>query len=318
MERTYLVYKHTNKINGKVYIGITSVAPEKRWGKDGVGYKDQVFGRAIQKYGWDNFEHEILMDNLSKEEANKLEVKFIDLYHATDNNYGYNISEGGKNNADIFLKKVYQYSFDGKFIQEYESADDVVEKNPSFKKSTIQDSCCKPINTVGYGYRWSYDFLGDQIEWKLLVSDVSKPIYCYDLDGNFVAKYFSSMDASNKTGIDRSGISQCCKGKRHNAGGFRWFYEYQGEKVPELKYEFDKMGRKRKIRTDYHTLFKPIYQYDTTGMLIEEYSSASEACKKFGTGADAIRNAACKKTKSSGYYWSYAKYDNLFEEEQSA
>lgn len=314
MERTYSVYKHTNKINGKVYIGITSVAPEKRWGREGNGYKEQVFGRAIQKYGWDSFEHEILIDNLSREEANKLEIEYIDLYHATDGDYGYNVSEGGKNNSDIFLKKVYQYSFDGKFIQEYESAEDVAEKNPSFKKTTIQDSCCKPINTVGYGYRWSYDFLGNQIEWSLLVSDVYKPIYCYDLDGNFVGKYLSSVDASNKTGVDRSGIAQCCKGKRYSVGGCRWFYEYQGEKITESKHITDTLGRKRKVRTDYHTLLKPVYQYGVTGEFIEKYASSSEACEKFGVGACAIRNAACKESKSVGYYWSYTKYDSLFEE----
>ena len=71
--RTYIVYKHTSP-SGKVYIGITSRTPEARWGKDGVEYKlNKHFWNAIQKYGWDNFDHEILCTNLNYEDACKKE-----------------------------------------------------------------------------------------------------------------------------------------------------------------------------------------------------------------------------------------------------
>lgn len=65
----YTVYQHKNKINGKVYIGITKQAPEERW-NNGKKYKSSPhFYAAIQKYGWDNFEHNILFQNLTKEET---------------------------------------------------------------------------------------------------------------------------------------------------------------------------------------------------------------------------------------------------------
>ena len=70
MNPLYTVYQHKNKINGKVYIGITMQEPEKRWGVNGRNYKSSPhFYSAIQKYGWDNFEHNILYTNLTKEEA---------------------------------------------------------------------------------------------------------------------------------------------------------------------------------------------------------------------------------------------------------
>lgn len=52
----YIVYIHTNKINQKKYVGITSKTPERRWGINGCNYKDcPAFWNAIQKYGWEEF-----------------------------------------------------------------------------------------------------------------------------------------------------------------------------------------------------------------------------------------------------------------------
>lgn len=96
-EKKYCIYKHTNKINGKIYIGQTCKSPKKRW-NNGAGYKPcTLFYRAIEKYGWDNFEHEILLEDLTLEEANKEETKFIKYFKSNNPKYGYNIREGGSN-----------------------------------------------------------------------------------------------------------------------------------------------------------------------------------------------------------------------------
>ena len=93
----YTVYQHKNKINGKVYIGITSRKPEVRWGNNGCNYKSSPhFYSAIVKYGWDNFEHIILFENLTKEEACQKEQELIKEYNAMDNRYGYNCTSGGE------------------------------------------------------------------------------------------------------------------------------------------------------------------------------------------------------------------------------
>lgn len=90
----YKVYKHTSP-NGKVYIGITCQDVECRW-KNGKGYKDnEYFVNAINKYGWDNFDHEVICGGLSKYEAETLEKDLISSLNSSDRRYGYNIQKGG-------------------------------------------------------------------------------------------------------------------------------------------------------------------------------------------------------------------------------
>lgn len=90
----YIVYKHTSP-NGKVYIGITRQNALKRWSY-GSGYQgNEYFQNAIQKYGWENFTHEILFSNLSEQEAKEKEIKLIQYYDSTNRDKGYNRSPGG-------------------------------------------------------------------------------------------------------------------------------------------------------------------------------------------------------------------------------
>ena len=92
----FIVYMHVNKINNKVYVGITQRNPKLRW-LSGHGYPhNEHFDSAIKKYGWDNFEHIIFMENISKEEACNAEILLIQLYNTTNRNYGYNMSYGGE------------------------------------------------------------------------------------------------------------------------------------------------------------------------------------------------------------------------------
>ena len=92
----YTVYMHVNSINGKRYIGITKQKPEYRWRSDGSGYfRSPHFWGAIQKYGWNNFKHIILLENADRNFACDMEQELIDLYHTRDRRCGYNMTAGG-------------------------------------------------------------------------------------------------------------------------------------------------------------------------------------------------------------------------------
>lgn len=95
--QNYCVYMHTNSVNGKKYIGITCKEPQKRW-SNGKGYcHNKYFYRAINKYGWNSFRHDILFTKLTKDEACNLEIWLIAKFKTQDHNYGYNIMAGGQN-----------------------------------------------------------------------------------------------------------------------------------------------------------------------------------------------------------------------------
>lgn len=102
MSNEYCVYKITNKLNGKIYIGMSKNL-KNRWSANGIHYKQSKrFYNAIKKYGWNNFEKVVLVEGLSFEDACDLEVESISKYNSRDKKIGNNIAEGG-NGGIIYL-----------------------------------------------------------------------------------------------------------------------------------------------------------------------------------------------------------------------
>jgi group I intron endonuclease len=106
MASNYKCYKITNKINGKVYIGYTKKSVDTRFREHvkvsrGKGYKCS-FQYAILKYGKDNFEVQVLDDNLTKKNACMKEIEYIVLYDSRKN--GYNETSGGDGGCDFKIK----------------------------------------------------------------------------------------------------------------------------------------------------------------------------------------------------------------------
>lgn len=89
----WTVYVHISPSN-KYYVGITKLRPIERWGTQGQMYKKQLFYNAIQKYGWDNFEHVIIAEHLTKDEACKMEMTLIESLDSYGE-HGYNGDSGG-------------------------------------------------------------------------------------------------------------------------------------------------------------------------------------------------------------------------------
>lgn len=104
----YKVYKHVFP-NNKVYIGITQQTLKRRWQNGRGYYKNTFISKAINKYGWENIKHEVLFDNLSKEEAEQKEIELIAFYKSNQQEYGYNLDNGGSargKHSEATIKKM--------------------------------------------------------------------------------------------------------------------------------------------------------------------------------------------------------------------
>ena len=103
-----IIYKVTNKVNGKIYIGQTIRTLEQRkWqhldcARNGV---KTHFYNAIRKYGEENFVFEIIDEASSIVELNELERYYIAKFNCVED--GYNMVDGGNNNV-MFLNDVKQ------------------------------------------------------------------------------------------------------------------------------------------------------------------------------------------------------------------
>lgn len=91
----YCIYVHIAP-NGKMYIGTTGMILKERW-NHGRGYKRcPLFNKAITQYGWDNFQHIVLIEGLNRDVAYECEKALVAKYHTNHPDYGYNLSGGGK------------------------------------------------------------------------------------------------------------------------------------------------------------------------------------------------------------------------------
>lgn len=249
----YYLYCHTNKINGKKYIGISCQSPSKRWGKSGSGYKGcPKMEKAISKYGWDNFNHEILLTNLTQKEACEKEKEYITKFDTINN--GYNILSGGfdcgENGGELYFKskKVNQYTLDRRLVKTWNSSAEI-ERELGYNHSAIGSSCRRETK-MSYGYIWRYTDDCDDID-DIILTKVNcfhntktnriKPINQYDLNGNFVKQWSSILEASKSLNKPTVLITKCCnrEPKAKTAYGYQWRYVEDCDDISEVKYERD-------------------------------------------------------------------------------
>lgn len=201
----YYVYEHICP-NGKRYIGITSQDPERRWGKNGIGYRahNQHFYNAILKYGWANIAHNIIASGLSKEDACKTEKFFIALYNTYNREFGYNKSIGGENPGTGVHKTLSE-----------ETRRKISERQKG-KKVSLETIKKRTETRMGYKH-------SDATKAKM--SEAAKiPILQIDLNGKPICKFDSILTAATQTNVAKQNICKCCKGIRQTAGGYIWRY----------------------------------------------------------------------------------------------
>jgi group I intron endonuclease len=234
MEDNYYVYIHINKINDKKYVGITKTSLEKRWGKNGSGYTrnhKSAFGRAIEKYGWNNFEHRIFTSNVNKECACRLETILIETLRTRDKRYGYNIQLGGQlGNAGVSFTeeskaKMREAKKGKKLTNEHKQRISISCKG--HKPAVFTEVSKAKLRLANTGKTLSEETRmkiskaltgvakSEDARQKMKDNHANKHgVFCPQLN-----EYFNTMkDVYEKYGIPHSNIEQCLSGKRKSAG----------------------------------------------------------------------------------------------------
>lgn len=218
----YTVYQHKNKINGKVYIGITSRKPEERWGSNGVNYKTNPhFYAAIQKYGWDNFEHNILYINCTKEEACLMEQILIKQYNSTNREFGYNSTSGGETftmNAES-RQKLSNAMKGNKNSLGHPCSEEKKEKIRQAQKGrTFTEEHKKKLSEAAKKRHAPCS----EEKKKILSQNYphKRKVYCEELD----TVYDSVQECGRILGIPATNISKLCNGKGKTLKGYHLKY----------------------------------------------------------------------------------------------
>lgn len=263
MMKKYTLYMHKNKRNGKVYIGITTESVIRRW-QNGWGYSSQpLFYNAIMKYGWDGFEHIILAENLSKEDACTQEMKLIEQYRSYDREFGYNRDLGGYAPGRVSeeTKAVLREKNIGKKMSEEskrkmseakkgrtlpeEQRRKIGERSKGKPTSAKQKEVARTRmmgNKIWLGRSHSDEtkekirqrHLGRNMsdEWRRKLSESHKGLLVGERNPKSkvvrcveTGEVFPTITAAGKSvGITHSRIRECCLGNRKTAKGFHWEY----------------------------------------------------------------------------------------------
>lgn len=199
-DKLWKLYAHINKENGKTYVGVTSKQnPNHRW-NSGRGYKENPhFYSAIEKYGWDGFDHIIILDGISEADAKSWERALISIWHTQNPQYGYNMTSGGDGTPDYHPNSVTR-----------------AKLSEARKKENLSPETLERRSMALRGRKFT-DEHRDKIRKSL-----SKPIIMLTEDGVPLQEFFSARDAENILSISHAHVSQCCNGHRLSAGGYKW------------------------------------------------------------------------------------------------
>jgi group I intron endonuclease len=290
---SYDVYKITNKINNKVYIGITSKGVSARWkehlynAEHGCPFK---LHNAIRKYGKESFSIELVDFCNNWEELTEKEQYYISKYNSIQDEFGYNMTEGG----------------DGTFGRQHtEETKDKIRQKALGREITettrLKLSEAGKVVTDARKAYWESGQIG---------STRKKAVLQYTKEGNFIQEFSGVNEASRLTGIHTTTLSNALKRKNiteSKVNPYIWVYKENYPDVPttvpsslfakdpnwkptisEVCRKADLESRKNRKVTEKQRqiaienglkVAKSICQYDKNNNLITEYVSISEASR---------------------------------------
>lgn len=289
------IYKITNKINNKSYIG-QSIDIERRWKQhttepfnDNADTYNTLFYRAIRKYGLENFQFEVIEQCL-KEQLNEREKYWIQYYNTyvdNPNSHGYNMTKGGEYTS---LEPWYSYDY-------------ILEL---WNQGKTHQEILNIINCSDGTLSRALDKLNISADERRQRSNLYKaiPVNQYDFNGHFISSYSSISEAIRQISdrfpnASTANICYACNKKINSAYGYVW------------RYRRDKNNNDKDLPKEEAAVIKrksTVNQYNLNGKYLATYLTIKDAIidNKLTVSQSAITNACNGTTKSSGgFMWRY-------------
>jgi group I intron endonuclease len=292
--KTYEVYKITNLINNKLYIGITNQGFKTRWYKhcsDSIHGSEFPLHNALRKYGIDNFSVEVLEVCETIDQLKQQERYWITELKSRTTENGYNLTDGG----------------DGTFGRKHsDETKDKIRQKALGRKLSLETNLLRSLNNYQ-----------------------NKEVAQHDLEGNFIKTFRSASIAAREINGNSNSIALCAKGKYKQSGGYIWKYtgniperiiqpniikekikRVTSEEVKQKISESNKLSwtEERKTKQSVNNpKNKPILQYTLDGEFVKEYYNVSDAVKTVGatTHTNIAKCARGTRKKACGYIWKY-------------
>lgn len=282
-----LIYKITNKVNNKVYIGKTIRNISFRYGNNMnslfLRHHNDHLKKSMLKYGFDSFVIDVVEDGISDEDIIDREVFYINKYKSYNPDYGYNKIIKHSDLGGKCYKKVICINNGIVYDSMTEACNDL-DLNIG-KVSAVCNG--KRRHTKGYQFAF-YEEGKEYVLQDIIVGEKvnAKQVICINTQEVFK----SISEASKFFGISLDSISKCCSG-RHN------------ETKEGYQFAFYEEGKEYVLQDFSKVRFNKVRCIDTG----EIFDSIEDAAKYYNTSSGNIRSAIQGRSKTAkGLRWEYA------------
>lgn len=273
--------------NGKCYIGQTKQKPEHRF-NNGDGYKGcRYLYFAIQKYGWENIKHEVLINDLTQKDADYYEKYYIALYRSNNKEYGYNLRSGGTAGYEYTdeVKKLMSEKQTGR----KQSAETRLKHSEALKKYYATHKVNEETREkLRRGNRGQFK-KGESHE-------------CLPETRKKISEALKGRKGKPLTKEQKQHLHDVFKGRPMNENALIATEPYRFKKGHNVS--------DNTIKRIKESNSKAVLQYDLGGNYITSYSSIKEASISVGLSGNAVGNCVRGYAKTAGgYIWRYADGD---------
>ena len=320
------IYKITNLINKKIYIGLSVSSTIERWKGhlwNARENSNSAIDRAIHRYGKKNFKYEIIEKVPFTKGIRHLEnreIFYISKFKSNNGNIGYNRSLGGNVNVAKKISKIHKIKVSKSQpsrlnIAAYTKDGILYKKFTSLKEASTFFNCSSSsiLNSLDRQDRLSKNFMWRTYDVSKFNKKITKfthkilrkrkEVYQWNREGKFIKKYGSISEASHKTNIAPGDINRVLRGINMYSKGFHWSY----------KKKFIKPRKKKIIGGNTEKRYIYVNVYTDKGKYIETCKGVAFTGRKYKCDPSEISKCILEKKRAhrfqNGKTYQFKKYD---------